>query len=85
MDHIAEILVSDDSVTARIQAAIDEFRPALKADGGDCQLVSVEGNLVTVRMTGACMFCQYAQATISTLQERMILAVGKPLRIAVVR
>ena len=83
MDQITEITTGSNSITARVQAAIEAFRPSLQADGGDCELVSVQGNLVTLRMRGACMFCQFAQATISVLQERLIESVGMPLRIAV--
>ena len=81
MDQITQTHTA--SLYDRVHAAIEEFRPALKADGGDCELVSLEGSLVTLRMRGACMFCSFAHATVSTLQERLILSVGMPLRIAV--
>jgi len=64
-----------------IAAAIEELRPLLRADGGDCQLVGVEDNVVSVRMTGACVFCKFAATTISSLQERLIESLGMPLRI----
>jgi NifU-like protein len=64
-----------------ISQAIEELRPFLKADGGDCQLVSVEDNIVRVKMTGACVGCMFASATISGVQERLIAALGMPLRV----
>ncbi len=73
-----------EAMFTRVKDAIDELRPFLQKDGGDCELVGVEGNLVTVRMKGACMFCQFSQATVSSLQERLTLSVGVLLRIAVV-
>lgn len=64
-----------------VSQAIEELRPFLKADGGDCQLVDVEGDVVRVRMTGACVGCQFASATITGVQERLIAALGMPLRV----
>lgn len=64
-----------------ISQAIDDLRPFLRADGGDCELVGIEGNLVRIRMSGACIGCQFASATISGVQERLIAALGMPLRV----
>lgn len=64
-----------------ISQAIEELRPFLKADGGDCQLVGVEDNIVRVKMSGACVGCMFASATISGVQERLIAALGMPLRV----
>jgi NifU-like protein len=64
-----------------ISQAIEELRPFLRADGGDCQLVSVEDNIVRVKMSGACVGCMFASATISGVQERLIAALGMPLRV----
>ena len=68
-----------------VREAIEEFRPSLRVDGGDCELLSVEGNVVSVKMSGACVFCQYAGATISSLQERLMLRLGRPMRVNAVR
>lgn len=64
-----------------ISEAIEGLRPFLRADGGDCQLVGVEDNIVRVKMSGACVGCQFASATISGVQERLIAALGMPLRV----
>ncbi len=64
-----------------VSQAIEELRPYLKADGGDCQLVGVEGNIVKVKMAGACIGCQMASVTIHGIQERLIAKLGIPLRI----
>ena len=54
-----------------IEAAIEELRPYLKADGGDCELVDVDGDRVLVRLSGACVGCQAASVTINGIQERL--------------
>ena len=48
----------------KIRAAIGEIRPMLQADGGDIELVKVEGNVVQVRLTGHCATCPFAQVTL---------------------
>ncbi len=48
----------------RIQAVLDRVRPFLIADGGDIELVSVEGNSAAVRLTGLCAGCPNAHMTL---------------------
>jgi Fe-S cluster biogenesis protein NfuA len=38
----------------RIESALNQVRPALQADGGDIELVAVEGQDARVRLKGAC-------------------------------
>lgn len=38
----------------KVQAALDQIRPALQADGGDIELVNVKDGTVSVRLTGHC-------------------------------
>jgi Fe-S cluster biogenesis protein NfuA len=38
----------------RVAAALDQIRPALRADGGDIELLGVEGSDARVRLVGAC-------------------------------
>lgn len=49
----------------KIEKALDGIRPALQADGGDIQLVSVENGIVKVRLTGACGGCPMSQTTMT--------------------
>ena len=35
----------------------DQVRPALVSDGGDLQIISLEGNVLTIRYFGACGSC----------------------------
>ncbi|MEJ2408280.1 MAG: NifU family protein [Novosphingobium sp.] len=62
-----------------IEETIEEIRPLLQRDGGDCQLIDVDGNRVTVKLTGACIGCQLSSATLGGVQARLVKAVGMPL------
>jgi NifU-like protein len=64
-----------------IEQTIEDLRPSLKADGGDCELVDVDGNTVFVRLSGACVGCQMASVTVAGIQQRLSTRLGIPLRI----
>jgi Fe-S cluster biogenesis protein NfuA len=49
-----------------------KIKPLLKADGGDIELVDVEGGIVKVRLTGACQGCPAAGMTLTMGVERML-------------
>ena len=52
-------------VTDRVRRVINLLRPAVQADGGDLELVSVDaGGLVTVRLHGACVGCPSSSLTL---------------------
>ena len=38
----------------KVEAALAKVRPALQADGGDIELIAVEGQDARVRLKGAC-------------------------------
>jgi Fe-S cluster biogenesis protein NfuA len=50
----------------KIEAVIDEIRPAVRADGGDVELVSYdpERGRVELRLVGACHSCPYSLLTL---------------------
>ena len=50
----------------KIEAVIDEIRPAIRADGGDIELVSFDPDQgrVEVRLVGACHSCPYSVMTL---------------------
>jgi len=57
---------------AKVRAALEEIRPMLQADGGDIELVAVEGKVVKVRLQGHCAGCPMAQMTIQRgIQARL--------------
>lgn len=64
-----------------IEETIDQLRPALKMDGGDCELVDVDGDKVMIKLTGACVGCQLASVTVSGIQKKLIEKIGTPLRV----
>ena len=47
-----------------VKDALGEIRPRLQADGGDVEFVELKGNVVKVRLTGACKGCPMAQMTL---------------------
>jgi Fe-S cluster biogenesis protein NfuA len=38
-----------------VEAALDQVRPAIQADGGNIELLDVIGNNAKVRLVGACV------------------------------
>ncbi len=52
------------SYEARIERVLEELRPALRADGGDVELIGVEGRSARVRLVGACDGCASAGLTL---------------------
>lgn len=56
----------------KVVAALDKIRPALKADGGDVELVDVKDGVVTVRLTGACAGCPMSIMTLKNGIERIV-------------
>ncbi|MBN1292281.1 MAG: NifU family protein [Candidatus Latescibacteria bacterium] len=47
-----------------VKKALDDIRPALQADGGDVEYVEMDGDVVKVRLTGACGGCPMATLTL---------------------
>jgi NifU-like protein len=66
---------------AVIEQAIQDIRPYLQRDGGDCELVDVEGNTIYVKLKGACVGCHMASMTVAGVQERLMTKLGVPLRV----
>ena len=56
----------------KVEAALEQIRPALLADGGNVQLVDVNEGVVTVRLTGACGGCPMTTMTLRDGIERVI-------------
>jgi Fe-S cluster biogenesis protein NfuA len=48
----------------RVESVLQRIRPLLQADGGDIELVAVEGNNARVRLTGMCAGCPSAHMTL---------------------
>ncbi len=56
----------------KVETALEKIRPALRADGGDVELVDVKDGVVTVRLTGACGSCPMSTMTLRMGVERVI-------------
>ncbi len=56
----------------KVEAALDKIRPALRADGGDVELVDVKDGVATVRLTGACGSCPMSTMTLKMGVEQII-------------
>jgi len=60
-----------------VEKALEQIRPALLRDGGDCQLVEVtDDGVVKLRLVGACAGCPMSQMTLkmgieATLKEQI--------------
>ena len=48
----------------RVEAVLERVRPFLQADGGDIELLEVQGNSARVRLTGMCAGCPSAHMTL---------------------
>lgn len=49
-----------------------EIKPKLQADGGDIELVDVDGKRVSVALHGRCSQCRASEVTIRNLVEKML-------------
>jgi len=49
-----------------------EIKPALKKDGGDIELVDVDGDFVMVSLRGACTSCAKSQTTLKEYVEKKL-------------
>lgn len=49
-----------------------EIRPGLRKDGGDIELIDVDGDFVTVSLMGACKSCNKSQTTIKDYVEKKL-------------
>lgn len=60
---------------ARVGEVLEEIREAIRADGGDVELVDVGSDgVVSVRFHGACVGCSCAGITLSQGIERVLKA-----------
>lgn len=52
---------------------LDKLRPFLQRDGGDVELVDVEGGIIKLRLMGACGSCPSSTITLKAGIERALL------------
>jgi NifU-like protein len=65
----------------RIRTVIEkDIRPILAKDGGDCELVDVDGNEVIIRFKGHCNGCAFSNMTlVSVVQKKLREKVSESL------
>ena len=57
----------------KVEAALNKIRPQLQMDGGDVELVGIEGDgVVKIRLKGACGGCPMSQMTLKMGIERIL-------------
>jgi Fe-S cluster biogenesis protein NfuA len=56
----------------KVKAALEKIRPVLQRDGGDVELVGIDGGTVKVRLQGACSGCPGATITLKQGIERVL-------------
>ena len=63
-----------ENLTDKITARLEEMRQYLQADGGDLEIVKIEGKKVYLSLRGACGCCPHATMTIKGGLERILKA-----------
>ncbi|MGC8658270.1 MAG: NifU family protein, partial [Desulfomonilaceae bacterium] len=57
---------------AKIQEVLDkEIRPSLQQDGGDVELIDLDGNVVKIALRGLCTSCPSAALTKSGIETKL--------------
>jgi len=55
-----------------VETVLDELRPYLISDGGNVELVEIEGPIVRLRLQGACGSCPSSTMTLKMGIERRL-------------
>jgi len=56
----------------KIRVKLEQLREMLQADGGDLEVVAINGAQIQLRLTGACGCCPHATMTIKQGIERIL-------------
>jgi Fe-S cluster biogenesis protein NfuA len=56
----------------KIRDKLEELRKMLQADGGDLEVIGIDGAEVTLKLKGACGCCPHATQTIKQGIERIL-------------
>ncbi|CAD5980094.1 NifU-like protein 2, chloroplastic [Planktothrix tepida] len=55
-----------------VETVLDELRPYLMADGGNVEIVDIDGPIVQLRLQGACGSCPSSTMTLKMGIERRL-------------
>ncbi len=61
-----------DELAKKITDRLEELRSCLQADGGDLEIVEINGKTAKLRLRGACGCCPHATMTIKEGLERIL-------------
>ena len=61
-----------DERAKKITDRLEELRSCLQADGGDLEIVEINGKTAKLRLRGACGCCPHATMTIKEGLERIL-------------
>ncbi len=61
-----------EDLSKKIADKLDSLRVHLQADGGDLEIVSIEGKTVFLKLRGQCGCCPHATMTIKNGLERIL-------------
>ncbi len=56
-----------------VETVLDELRPYLMSDGGNVELVEIEGPIVRLRLQGACGSCPSSTMTLRMGIQRRLM------------
>lgn len=70
---MATVTAEPNPLQERVENALDEIRPYLKADGGDVKVLEVTGDMVVkLELLGSCHTCPMSEMTMKTGIEEAI-------------
>ena len=61
-----------DLLKEKVEQGLNEIRPFLESDGGNIELISIEKNVVKVKLSGNCVGCSVNQMTLKNGVELTI-------------
>lgn len=64
-----------------IMNAVESMRPQVQKDGGDIELVDIDGKDIYVRLSGACSGCSQSAGTMMGVQMKLVEALGEFVRV----
>lgn len=59
-------------VETKVLKALDSIRPFLQKDGGDVELVEIDGTVVKLKLLGTCSTCSISHLTMKAGVEESI-------------
>lgn len=68
-------------LTNKVEAALEQIRPYLEADGGNVSLIEItENNIVKIELHGACKTCSMSMMTMKAGIEETIKRIAPEIQ-----